>query len=161
MALHVRAGQVPANVIPMKVSGGELRTRQVFGLDCSLIVASRSGGYHSVPHFHDCEQLNYVQAGEIWVFVEDTAYPMRAGDFLRIPAGAVHWAWNRGRGDCELIEVHSPGLLLPGADGADSAPRLLAETESGASVRAVPNEWSDPGYRDREAAALAAHGVTL
>jgi mannose-6-phosphate isomerase-like protein (cupin superfamily) len=157
MALHVPAGQVPALAIPMKVTGGELRTKQVLGLQSSLMVASRSGGYHSLPHFHDCEQLNYVQAGQIWVFVEDTAYLLRAGDFLRIPAGAVHWAWNRDRDDCELIEVHSPGLLLP---GDQDAPRLLADTERGATVQAVPNEWSDPGYRDREAAALAAHGVT-
>jgi mannose-6-phosphate isomerase-like protein (cupin superfamily) len=158
MALHVPAGQVPAIVVPMKVSGGELRTKQVLGLRSSLMVASRSGGYHSLPHSHDCEQLNYVQAGQIWVFVGDTAYLLQTGDFLRIPAGAVHWAWNRGQDDCELIEVHSPGLLLPGADGA---PRLLADTERGAAVHAVPNEWSDPGYRDREAAALAAHEITL
>jgi mannose-6-phosphate isomerase-like protein (cupin superfamily) len=155
--LHVPAEQVPATVVPMKVSGGELRTRQVFGRHSSLIIASRSGGYHSLPHSHECEQLNYVQAGEIWVFVEDTVYPLRAGDFLRIPAGAVHWAWNRGQDDCELIEVHSPGLLLP---GPDDAPRLLADTERDAGVNAVPNEWADTSYREREAAALAARGVT-
>jgi mannose-6-phosphate isomerase-like protein (cupin superfamily) len=157
MMLHVPAEQVPVTVVPMRVSGGELRTRQVFGRQSSLIIASRSGGYHSLPHSHDCEQLNYVQAGEIWVFVEDTACPLRAGDFLRIPAGAVHWAWNRGQDDCELIEVHSPGLLLPGAGGA---PRLLADTEQDAGVDAVPNEWADTSYREREAAALAARGVT-
>ncbi len=141
MMLHVPAEQVPVTVVPMRVSGGELRTRQVFGRQSSLIIASRSGGYHSLPHSHDCEQLNYVQAGEIWVFVEDTAYPLRAGDFLRIPAGAVHWAWNRGQDDCELIEVHSPGLLLPGAGGA---PRLLADTEQDAGVDAALRLTSRP-----------------
>ena len=157
MALYVPAGQVPATVVPMKVSGGELRTQQVFGLRSSMMVASRSGGYHSVPHTHDCEQLNYVQAGQIWVFVEDTAYPLRAGDFLRIPAGAVHWAWNRDREDCELIEVHSPGLLLPGP--SDGAPRLLADPERDAPVDAVSTEWPDIDWAGREAAALAAHGI--
>ena len=155
--LHVQAGQVPVTVVPMKVSGGELRTRQVLGRQSSLMIASRSGGYHSLPHSHQCEQLNYVQAGEIWVFVEDTAYRLRAGDFLRIPAGAVHWAWNRDQQDCELIEVHSPGLLLPGDGGA---PRLLADAEQDAGVDAVPNQWADASYRDREAAALAVHGET-
>jgi mannose-6-phosphate isomerase-like protein (cupin superfamily) len=155
--LHVPAGQVPVTVVPMKVSGGELRTRQVFGRQSSLMIASRSGGYHSLPHSHDCEQLNYVQAGEIWVFVEDTAYQLRAGDFLRIPAGAVHWAWNRSQKDCELIEVHSPGLLLPGAGGGL---QLLSDAEQDAGVDAVPNRWADASYRDREAAPLAAHGVT-
>ena len=95
--LFVAADQIKEEVVEMKVAGGELRTKQVLGQNSSLMVAARSGGYHSEPHAHDCEQLNYVQRGEIWVFIEDTAYHLRTGDFLRIPPGAVHWAWNRVR----------------------------------------------------------------
>jgi mannose-6-phosphate isomerase-like protein (cupin superfamily) len=155
--LHMHAHQVPETVVNMRVSGGELRTKQVFGRHTSLMVASRSSGYHSLPHRHDCEQVNYVQAGEIWVFVEDTAYRLRAGDFLRIPPMAVHWAWNRSQSECELIEVHSPGLILP---GFDDAPELLTDVESETGISKVPNEWVDASYREREAAALTAHGMT-
>ena len=98
----------------MKTSGGELRTQQVTGTDWSLTIATRTPDYHSQPHFHDCEQINYVAAGEIWVFVEDRAYHLCRGDFLRIPPSAMHWAWNRSDADVELIEVHTPGLLLDG-----------------------------------------------
>jgi len=156
--LYAQADQVPDTVVQMKVSGGELHTKQVFGRDSSLMIASRSAGYHSLPHYHDCEQINYMQAGEIWVFVDETVYPLRAGDFLRIPAGAVHWAWNRSNSKCELIEVHSPGLNLPGVDGAA---QLLTESELEGGIHAVPNVWADKSYWEREAAALRAHGVTL
>lgn len=155
--LYVPAEQVPETIVQMKVSDGELSTKQVFGQHSSLMIASRSSGYHSLPHRHACEQINYVQAGEVWVFIEDTAYHLRVGDFLRIPPRAVHWAWNRSTEPCELIEVHSPGLLLP---GHEDAPVLLAENEGILSSK-VPNEWVDTSYWQREEAALATHGVTL
>lgn len=152
--LFAAADQIKEEVVEMKVSGGELRTKQVLGQNSSMMVASRSGGYHSEPHAHDCEQLNYVQRGEIWVFVEKTAYHLRAGDFLRIPPDAVHWAWNRSTDACELIEMHTPGLALDGID----APRLVADGET--LLDPVPSRWCDRSYWDNEVAALAAHGVT-
>ncbi len=152
--LLAAADQVKEEVVEMKVAGGELRTKQVLGQNSSMMIAARSGGYHSEPHSHDCEQLNYVQTGEIWVFIEDTAYHLRVGDFLRIPPGAVHWAWNRSDDTCELIEMHTPALALDGID----APRLVAEGE--AYSDAVPSRWHDKSYWDNEAKALVAHGVT-
>ncbi|MGV9387101.1 cupin domain-containing protein [Nonomuraea sp. NPDC003707] len=152
--LFAAAKEVKEEVVEMKVAGGELRTKQVLGQNSSLTIATRSAGYHSEPHSHDCEQLNYVQSGEIWVFVEDTAYHLRAGDFLRIPPSAVHWAWNRSDLSCELIEMHTPGLALDGID----APRLLAQGETYSDT--VPSRWYDKSYWDNEVKALAAHGVT-
>ncbi len=152
--LFVAADQIKEEVVEMKVAGGQLRTKQVLGQNSSLMVAARSAGYHSEPHAHDCEQLNYVQSGEIWVFVEATAYHLRAGDFLRIPPDAVHWAWNRSAGPCELIETHTPGLDLDGID----APRLVADGET--CLDPVPSRWCDKSYWDNEAEALAEHGVT-
>ncbi|MGC4954193.1 cupin domain-containing protein [Actinomadura citrea] len=152
--LFAEASQVSEQVVEMKVAGGELRTKQVLGQSSSMMIATRSGGYHSEPHAHDCEQLNYVQSGEIWVFIEDTAYHLRAGDFLRIPPNAVHWAWNRSDASCELIEMHTPGLALDGID----APRLVADGEPYEDV--VPSRWYDRSHWDNEAEALAAHGVT-
>jgi gentisate 1,2-dioxygenase len=85
-------------------------TRFVYGNEANLMLATRSAGYHSKPHRHDCEQLNYLVDGELYIFIEDEGYLLRPGDFLRIPRNAVHWAWNRGKVACILIEVHAPVL---------------------------------------------------
>lgn len=85
-------------------------TKVVYGNSASLMIATRPAGYHSSPHIHDCEQLNWLQSGDLWVFVETRAYHLHTGDFLRIPAGERHWSWNRSAQPCTLVEVHSPGL---------------------------------------------------
>ncbi|MFC4950684.1 cupin domain-containing protein [Pseudonocardia sp. GCM10023141] len=108
MSLHAAAGSVPDEVADM--GGTSFRTRAVFGNSSSLMIATRPDGYHSTPHTHDCEQLNWMQDGELWVFVVDRAFHLRTGDFLRIPAGALHWSWNRSGAPCTLVEVHTPGL---------------------------------------------------
>jgi quercetin dioxygenase-like cupin family protein len=107
MSLHVSAADVPeeqARVAEMTL------TRAVHGNAASLMIATRPPGYHSTPHTHDCEQLNWLQAGEVWVFIEDQAFLLKPGDFLRVPAGAVHWAWNKSDTACTLVEVHAPGM---------------------------------------------------
>ena len=108
MALHVKGNEVLEGENVLKVRGGSMSTKMVYGNDCNLMVAVRAPGYHSNPHRHDCEQINYVIAGEVWVFLEDTAFLMTKGDFSRIPRNALHWAWNRGNEDCVLVEVHAP-----------------------------------------------------
>jgi mannose-6-phosphate isomerase-like protein (cupin superfamily) len=85
-------------------------TSVVYGHSASLMTATRPSGYHSRPHTHDCEQLNWMQSGELWVFIEDRAFHVKSGDCLRIPPGARHWSWNKSAAPCTLIEVHSPGL---------------------------------------------------
>lgn len=157
--LYVGAEDIPEQVVQMR-GGGELRTSQVVGQGSSLTVASRSPGYHSEPHTHDCEQLNYLRTGQLWVFVEVAddagkpvvrAWHLEPGSFLRIPPGAVHWAWNHDGMPCVLIESHAPGLLLDGV----TAPRLLGDNELAADL--VPSRWVDRGpYWGQEAAAMAA-----
>ena len=142
------ATDVPLEVVEMKTTGGELRTQQVLGSQSSMTVATRTPGYHSQPHAHDCEQLNYVNGGEIWVFVDHEAFHLRAGDFLRIPPSAMHWAWNRSDCDVELIEVHTPGLLLDGV----LAKVLVEEYEERADQ--VPSRWGSTNLWQREDAAL-------
>lgn len=85
-------------------------TKAVYGNASSLMVATRPPGYHSRPHVHDSEQLNLLQSGRLWVMIEETAVLLKAGDFLRIPANARHWSWNRFDEPCVLVEVHTPGL---------------------------------------------------
>jgi quercetin dioxygenase-like cupin family protein len=108
MALHVSAADTDAGLAI--VGDQSFTTRSVHGAQASLMIATRPGGYHSKPHRHDCEQLNWLTAGHVWIFVDDRAYEMHPGDFLRIPANAVHWAWNRSDESCYLVEVHAPGM---------------------------------------------------
>lgn len=92
----------------LQVRGGAMSTKMVYGNDCNMMIAVRGPGYHSHPHTHDAEQLNYVTEGEVWVFINNDGFLMKAGDLCRIPRNAVHWAWNRSDKDVTLIEVHAP-----------------------------------------------------
>jgi quercetin dioxygenase-like cupin family protein len=92
----------------LQTRGGAMSTKMVYGNDCNLMIAVRGPGYHSHPHTHDAEQINYVTDGEVWVFIENDGFLMKTGDLCRIPRNAVHWAWNRSNNDVTLIEVHAP-----------------------------------------------------
>ena len=108
MSLLASANSVPEEIVDM--GNTKFFTKAVYGNSSSLMIATRPGGYHSRPHQHDSEQLNWLQKGDIWVFIDDQAFHMKEGDFLRIPADAVHWSWNRSDAPCTVIEVHTPGL---------------------------------------------------
>jgi quercetin dioxygenase-like cupin family protein len=147
MSLLARASEVPESKVDMKVSGGALSTKQIFGLESSLMVARRSAGYHSRPHVHNAEQLNYVAEGEILIYVEGQAFHLRTGDFLRVPRMAVHWAWNRFDADCVLMESHTPGLdILPREQTVD----LLGPDETASQVQRVRNVWASDDYLQAE-----------
>ena len=73
--------------------------------------ATRAPGYHTTPHAHEAEQINYVLEGEIWFFVEEHGFLCKAGDFHRIPGHKIHWAWNRSNSDAVVVEAHSPALV--------------------------------------------------
>jgi mannose-6-phosphate isomerase-like protein (cupin superfamily) len=108
VSLHAPGDSVREEVAAM--GSALFTTKAVYGNSASLMIATRPAGYHSLPHRHDCEQLNWLQAGELQVFIVDRAVRLQAGDFLRIPAGELHWSWNKSDGPCILVEVHSPGL---------------------------------------------------
>lgn len=77
-------------------------TQMAYGNDSSIMVATRPPGFHSKPHYHDSEQLNYVADGEMWIFIGEEGFPLKKGDFFRIPRNAVHWSWNRSDRPCIL-----------------------------------------------------------
>ncbi len=122
-----------------KVIGGAVTAKVVHGNDASLMIATREPGYHSKPHSHACEQLNYVLRGEIWIFVDDGGFAARAGDVFRIPEGAVHWS-RVGASGCTLLEVHTPSLIGDETVAA-AAHGLFAAHESGGTPRAVASQW--------------------
>ena len=113
MSLHVKAEKVRMNYLERtgNTGVGQAEIQLVHGKDCNLMVGWRKPGYHSTPHIHDCEQLNYVAEGECWFFVEDKAFLLKPGDFHRVPRNKPHWLWNKTDKPVLLIEAHSPPLL--------------------------------------------------
>ena len=110
MGLKVSSDQLSDGTNSLRTFAGTMSTKVVHGNESSIVIARREAGYHSRPHYHESEQLNYVMEGEMWVFVEEQGFVARAGDFFRIPANAVHWAYNRSDEPVTAFQVHSPPL---------------------------------------------------
>ena len=129
MPLHVKSEDVPERkvVLTSEQGQGYMTTRQGYGNESSLMIAVRPPGYHTKPHAHVSEQINYVLVGEIWFFVEDQGFHCKKGDFQRIPATKVHWAWNRSDGNTVVAESHSPPLV--GGEIIEGAAALFDEGE--------------------------------
>jgi quercetin dioxygenase-like cupin family protein len=157
--LIVHLDDVPETVlVPAKhLTGGSVGARIAYGLDASIMVATRQPGYHSKPHRHAAEQLNYVIEGELYVFVDDDGFLARKGDVFRIPSDAVHWSWVQGSTECVLLEVHAPALI--GDPGViDTAAALLAPHEIFPAASAVESRWPadvDQGNVERAVMASA------
>ena len=130
MSLHVKAKDVPERkVIRTGVEGeGAMVVRRGYGNECSLMYATRAPGYHTTPHQHEAEQINYVLEGEIWFFVEEKGFHCKKGDFQRVPANKIHWAWNRSDKDALVAEAHAPGLIAGRA--GEGAVALFDDGES-------------------------------
>lgn len=113
MPLHVKGTDVPESkrVRTGPEGTGTMVAKKGYGNECSLMIATRAPGYHTKPHMHESEQLNYIMEGEIWFFVEDKGFHCKKGDFQRIPANKIHWAWNRADKDAVVAEAHAPGLV--------------------------------------------------
>ncbi len=129
MSLHAKDENVPRRKVILTTEQGEgsMIVKQAFGNESSLMVAVRPPGYHTKPHMHASEQINHVLDGEIWFFVEDRGYFCKKGDFHRIPANKVHWAWNKSSADTMVVESHSPPLV--GGEIIHGAAALFAEDE--------------------------------
>lgn len=136
-------------LVPAKyLSGGAIGAQIVYGLESSMMVAVRQPEYHSLPHAHDAEQLNYVLDGELWVFVEEDGFRARKGDVFRIPRNAIHWSWVKGDRPCVLLEMHTPPLI--GDEGVlDGAVALIKPEESRDALVAVPSNWPEIIDRNR------------
>lgn len=117
-----------------------LATQRVYGMENSIMFAERGPGYHTRPHRHDCEQMNYVVSGEIWFFVDGEGYRCRKGDIMRIPRNKVHWAYNCGSENAVLIESHCPPLIGNHAEARSTAVPLLGADEDVGAVKYVVNE---------------------
>lgn len=156
MGLHIRRNELKAATVEAPELRG-LVTKIGYGNDASLMYAERAAGYHSTPHRHAAEQLNYIISGEIHAFIGADCFRAEAGDFFRVPANAIHWAWNRGTQPVVLVECHTPGigrdpLVSSGAAG------LFASSEQ-ADIRGdVRNEFVDAADAGQAAVEAKAFG---
>lgn len=130
--------EVPEVRVTPQRSATDLMVRMVFGSDTSFMLASRDPGYHTKPHRHNAEQINYIVEGELWIFVEEHGYRCVKGDLLRIPRDKIHWAWNRGSGPCVMLESHTPPLIGDEQLRRAATP-MLGPDENPALVRGVRN----------------------
>ena len=149
--------KISERVAMAAVGQSVLRSQKVHGTDTSIMFAERAAGYHTSPHQHDCEQMNYIVSGEIFFFVDGRGYRCKAGDIMRIPRNKVHWAWNRGTETAVVFESHSPPLRDRGGD----AVALLGPDDDAAKIQHMPNILvkMDQAEIDRiEARAIAEEG---
>jgi len=107
-----------------------LSVQIVYGTEPSIMFAERGAGYHTRPHQHDAEQMNYVTGGEIWFFVDGFGYRCGPGDIMRIPKNKVHWAYVRENGEAaKVIESHCPPLIGNHEEARKTSVALLAPDE--------------------------------
>jgi len=132
----LRAENVPTDVISGNVYKAGSRTAQVvYSPKASIMVTTRSPGYHSRASAHEGDELDYVTAGEMWLFIGKTGFKVKAGDFVRIPGGEMHWAWVTGNEPCTMIHVHTPPFIgNPGAANTAVGMLTAAEAQSGFQV---------------------------
>jgi quercetin dioxygenase-like cupin family protein len=107
--------------------------RLAYGARVSLAVAVAQPRYHPAPQIHATEQLNYVAEGEIWIYIDGTAYHLKEGDAIRVPKMKPHWMWNKSDAACTFYESNCPplagdvrgkgGLFEDGASPAQTYPR--------------------------------------
>lgn len=158
MGLFVSERDLTTGGAAIDLHAGNMKTLFVYGNEANMMVATRSAGYHSVPHRHEPEQLNYVTEGELWVFIEDEAWDLKKGDFLRIPGNKLHWAWNRGDVPCTMVQCHAP-VLDPDARKGTHA--LFADGETPQVRRSPKTITENIDVSDLERRAMAKHGIVL
>ena len=158
MSLQVKRENMPEKKVVLKTGEGEgsMIIRQAYGNESSLLVALRPPGYHTRPHMHASEQINHVLEGEIWFFVEDKGYHCIKGDFHRIPANRVHWAWNRSNAVTTVVESHSPPLvggdLREGAAGFSMKMKVRSceRKEKTSLSRTIRKKWNGKYFSDKK-----------
>lgn len=111
------AENVPTDHIAGDVHKAGSRTAKVvYTPKASIMITTRSPGYHSRASAHEGDELDYVLSGEMWLFIGRTGFKVKAGDFVRIPGGEMHWAWVNGDKPCTMLHVHTPPFIgNPGA----------------------------------------------
>lgn len=115
---------------------GLLAWRRVRGNEGDITSHERQPGYHSPPHIDATdEQMNYCVSGETMLFVDGEGYRLKAGDFLRVPPNAVHWAYIVSDEPSILVETHVPcHITVTGLYKIDEEPKPTPQPRPGGFV---------------------------
>jgi quercetin dioxygenase-like cupin family protein len=125
--LLVRAAELTTSVHSGAIgaaASGKLTSKCVHGLEHNMTIATRKGGYHSVPHIHDAEQIHFLVKGQIKIYTPDDGFDCREGDFNIVARNVPHWAIVPTEDENILLQVHSPVL-----GSAANRKALLTEEE--------------------------------
>lgn len=106
----------PSDGVPFR-DGADYGRVLVFGADTdgrygliSLTVAPSAPDAGLGPHLHGAmEETFLVQSGELDFLIGETVQTLRAGDFVRAPAGVRHGYVNRSGAPVELLVGFYPG----------------------------------------------------
>jgi quercetin dioxygenase-like cupin family protein len=114
-----------------------------YGRDVSLTHATFPAGYRSAPHAHESEELSQLSSGNLSVYIDGVEFRLAAGDFIRIPALAVHWKRNHSKEPAVSLELHNPprpgaatGSLLDTFEREDSSYSAAEPVRFGQTYRA-------------------------
>jgi quercetin dioxygenase-like cupin family protein len=86
-------------------------------LDVSVWRTELPEGSTGPRHAIDGDQLVVVLRGALHVEVDDTAYDVRPGDAVKLPAGAVRSIAATGAGAATTLTVGRPGAFATVGDG--------------------------------------------
>ena len=118
--------------------------KKVFGYNGSLMMAGRAPGYKSAPHIHRLRTIQLSGQRGALHLVEKRAFFLKEGDFLRVPANTVHWAWGEeGKEKSVLFEFHSPALIKGSVASADTL-ALFDDGEPPEPRGSMDNLYVDP-----------------
>jgi mannose-6-phosphate isomerase-like protein (cupin superfamily) len=119
--LLIKAHEVPEDNITGDVyKAGSRTAKVVYSPVASIMLTTRTPGYHSRASAHEGDELDYCVSGEMLIFVGKKGFKVCAGDFIRIRGGAQHWALVEGTEPCTMIHVHTPPFV-GNPKAADSA----------------------------------------
>jgi mannose-6-phosphate isomerase-like protein (cupin superfamily) len=125
----VKADEVVTDHIGGDVyKAGSRTARVVYSPAASIMVTTRTPGYHSRASAHEGDELDYCMSGEMLIFVGDKGYKVCAGDFIRIRGKAMHWALVTGDEPCTMMHVHTPPFV-GNPKAADTAVAALFDGE--------------------------------
>jgi quercetin dioxygenase-like cupin family protein len=133
-------------------AAGKLTSKCIHGLEHNMTIARRKGGYHSVPHIHDAEQIHFSVKGDINIFTTDFGFACKEGDFNIVPPNIPHWAEVTSEDDNILLQAHSPVL-----GSAANRKALLMEEER---ALAIPTVFNMTPWREQEIMKVEAEHLT-
>jgi quercetin dioxygenase-like cupin family protein len=133
-------------------AAGKLTSKCIHGLEHNMTIARRKGGYHSVPHIHDAEQLHMSVKGDINIFTTEFGFACKEGDFNIVPPNVAHWAEVTSEDDNILLQAHSPVL-----GSAANRKALLTEDER---ALAIPTVFNMTPWREQEIMKVEAEHLT-